>query len=240
LCKGVLPLHISMGNKNMTNSSLNKSVVKEIRNVFYKTCDANRLSDKDLLIMVLEPLIGDRYLSKVADEILDKGLPYLATLSEFELSTLFGLDEKQSFHLMTVFELSRRVNLVQRDDEVVIRSPEDIAKLCCDIQFYEKEHFVQIYLNTKNGVIGRETISVGSLNSAIVHPREVFRAAIRRGAASVIFVHNHPSTDPSPSSEDIQLTSRLVEAGQLIGIEVLDHVIVGGERHLSLKQLGHM
>lgn len=95
-------------------------------------------------------------------------------------------------------------------------------------------------LNTKNHVLAQETLSMGSLNASIVHPREVFRAAIKRSSASIVCVHNHPSGDPTPSPEDIQLTHRLVEAGTIIGIEVLDHVIIGDQRFISLKEEGFM
>lgn len=224
----------------MSFITLNKSAVREVRDVFYRTCDSKCLSDKDLLTVVLEPLVRDRCVSLVIDQILEKGLPYLSTLSEFELSVLFDLDEKQSFYLMSVFELSKRLTRVRQEDAVVIRSPKDVTLVIEDLRNLDKEHFVVLYLNTKNRVIGRETISVGSLNAAIVHPREVFKAAIRRGAASIIASHNHPSGDSSPSPEDIQLTSRLVEAGNVIGIELLDHVIIGSTGHTSLKEMGHM
>jgi DNA repair proteins len=93
-------------------------------------------------------------------------------------------------------------------------------------------------LNTKNQVIGRQTLSIGSLNASIVHPREVFRAAIRRSSASILCAHNHPSGDPTPSPEDILLTKRLAEAGELIGIELLDHLVIGDNRYTSLKEAG--
>jgi DNA repair protein RadC len=95
-----------------------------------------------------------------------------------------------------------------------------------------------LFLNTKNQVIGRQTLSIGSLNASIVHPREVFKAAIRRSSASIVCAHNHPSGDPTPSPEDIQLTKRLGEAGQLIGIELLDHLVIGDSRFISLKEMG--
>lgn len=104
----------------------------------------------------------------------------------------------------------------------------------------EKEHFKAILLNTKNHVISIEDISIGSLNSSIVHPREVFKPAIKRSSASVILVHNHPSGDPTPSREDIEVTSRLVNAGNVLGIAVLDHVIIGNNSILSLKEQGLM
>lgn len=104
----------------------------------------------------------------------------------------------------------------------------------------QKEHFVCLFLNTKNHVIGQETLSMGSLNASIVHPREVFRAAIKCSSASIICAHNHPSGDPTPSPEDISLTARLLQAGEIIGIDVLDHLIIGDSSFVSLKEKGHM
>ncbi|MNV44920.1 hypothetical protein D3C71_1366980 [compost metagenome] len=97
-----------------------------------------------------------------------------------------------------------------------------------------------MFLNTKNHVIGQETLSMGSLNASIVHPREVFRAAIKCSSASIICAHNHPSGDPTPSPEDISLTSRLLQAGEIVGIDVLDHLIIGDSSFVSLKEKGHM
>lgn len=101
-------------------------------------------------------------------------------------------------------------------------------------------NFTCLYLNTKNQVIHRQTIFIGSLNTSIVHPREVFKEAFRRAAASIICLHNHPSGDPTPSREDIEVTKRLVECGQIIGIEVLDHIIIGDHKFVSLKEKGHI
>lgn len=109
-----------------------------------------------------------------------------------------------------------------------------------DLRYLQKEHFVCLFLNTKNHVLAQETLSIGSLNASIVHPREIFRAAIKRSSASIICAHNHPSGDPTPSPEDIQITERLVQAGELIGIEVLDHVIIGDKHYISLKEQGLM
>ncbi len=101
-----------------------------------------------------------------------------------------------------------------------------------------KEFFVALYLNTKNGVLKQEVISIGSLNTNIVHPREVFRSACMVSASSIIVAHNHPSGDPSPSKEDIDLTKNLVEAGKMMGIELLDHVIIGHESNYGFKESG--
>ncbi|MGU3473124.1 RadC family protein [Paenibacillus sp. D51F] len=222
----------------MSVSELNKSAIKEAKSVYFHTCNPGAFTNKDLLTLILQPLMRDRPLSIAVDDILQKGLPYLASLSEFELSALFGLSEKQSFHLMAVFEMARRIGGVKPDEVVIIRCPQDVRDTVHDLKFLDKEHFICLFLNTKFRVIGRETISVGTLNASLVHPREVFKAAIRRGAASVVFAHNHPSSDPTPSPEDIQLTNRLVECGQILGIDVLDHVIIGGDNWVSLKERG--
>nr|WP_257721149.1 DNA repair protein RadC [Paenibacillus sp. IHB B 3084] len=121
-----------------------------------------------------------------------------------------------------------------------IWKPEDAYILCSDIIELEKENFVAFLLNTKNRVLARKIISVGGLNATVVHPREVFRTAIEVSGASILCVHNHPSGDPTPSQEDINVTKRLVKAGEIIGIDVLDHVVVGREGWVSLKQQGMM
>ncbi|WP_252098381.1 RadC family protein, partial [Bacillus thuringiensis] len=114
------------------------------------------------------------------------------------------------------------------------------AVLFCFVIFRIYVNFICLYLNTKNQVIHRQTIFIGSLNTSIVHPREVFKEAFRRAAASIICLHNHPSGDPTPSREDIEVTKRLVECGQIIGIEVLDHIIIGDHKFVSLKEKGHI
>ncbi len=224
----------------MSYSVLNQSAVKEARSVYFHSCDVSRLSVKDLLIVILEPIVKSRSISAVVDDILQNGLPYLGTLSEFELSVLFDLNEKQSFQLMSIFELAKRMNTSVATEEVIIRSPVDARYAVQDLKYLDREHFVTLYLNTKNRVIGRETVSIGSLNATLVHPREVFKGAIRKGAASVIFAHNHPSGNPEPSIEDISLTERMVEAGVIIGIDVLDHIIIGGDKYYSMKEKGRL
>jgi len=121
-----------------------------------------------------------------------------------------------------------------------ISKPQDVYQLSLDLVSKEQEHFVVYCLNSKHHVINRKTVFVGSLNSTVVHPREVFRAAIENSSASIICVHNHPSGDPTPSPEDISVTQRLCEAGEIIGIELIDHVIVGRTGWFSLKANGHI
>ncbi len=119
-----------------------------------------------------------------------------------------------------------------------VNGPADVARVCEPMTRYRQEHFRALLLNTKNGVLRKVTISKGSLNASLVHPRDVFYPAIKANAASIILVHNHPSGDPSPSREDIEFTRRIVQCGELLGIQVLDHVIVGKDGHCSLKERG--
>lgn len=125
----------------------------------------------------------------------------------------------------------------------MIRSPEDVqeyadAVLVPEMRDYDREHFMVLYLDRKGGVITQESVSVGGLHSSIVHPREVFKTAVKRSAASIILAHNHPSGDPAPSRQDIEITRRLIEAGRIMGIEIIDHVIIGENIYCSFKEKG--
>ena len=125
----------------------------------------------------------------------------------------------------------------------VIKSPAEVyqaAKQLLALHEEPEEHFCILCLNTKNKIVGVHTISIGSLNASIVHPREVFKAAMLNNASGIICLHNHPSGDPEPSRDDIETTHRLVNAGNILGIKVLDHVIIGDNRYVSLKEQGAM
>lgn len=224
----------------MIIKEINKFAVREVHSIYHHTCNTNSLSTKDLLILILEPLVKDRSVSVLVDQILEKGLHYLSSLSEYELSILFGISEKQSLPIAALFEFSRRTQVAKKEEITIIRSPEDCFAYLEDLKYLDKEHFVILCLDTKKKVIGRETISIGTLNCGLVHPREVFKAAIRRGAHSIIGAHNHPSGDSTPSPEDIEVTKRLVEAGELVGIEFVDHVIISSISNTSLGNLGYI
>ena len=147
----------------------------------------------------------------------------------------------KAIHVLAAVEVGRRIASHTLEERYVIRSPEDGAKyLMNEMRFLTQEHFVCLYLNTKNQVIHKQTIFIGSLNASIVHPREVFKEAVRRSAASVICLHNHPSGDPTPSREDIEVTKRLAESGKIVGIELLDHLIIGENKYVSLKEKGYV
>lgn len=159
-----------------------------------------------------------------------------------ELVRLPGVGPAGAARVLACLEMSRRASVWRSGPKKTISTPEDVVELCWpQLRGADREHFWSIALNTKNHLVRMVEVSVGSLNASIVHPRELFRDAVRLSAASVVVVHNHPSGDPSPSGADIQLTRRLVKAGDVLGIEVLDHVIVGdGGEHSSLRELGLM
>ncbi|MDD4657542.1 MAG: DNA repair protein RadC [Eubacteriales bacterium] len=151
-----------------------------------------------------------------------------------------GIGNAKAAQIKAALELGRRLS--QQDSQVVrVKSPQDVAAWVMeDLRYLQHEQFRILLLNTKNVIIACEEVSRGSLNSSIVHPREVFARAIRRSAAAVILVHNHPSGDPTPSQEDINITRRLVEVGRLVGIEVLDHLVIGDGVFASLKEKGYV
>jgi len=111
--------------------------------------------------------------------------------------------------------------------KTIVHTPEDAATICADLKELAQEAFHVLLLNTRNRLINRQMVSLGVLDSALVHPREVFRPAFLQGAAAIVLVHNHPSGDPTPSAEDVRLTRQLIQVGQVMGIKILDHVIIG-------------
>jgi DNA repair protein RadC len=149
-----------------------------------------------------------------------------------DLLKIKGLGKAKALQIIALFELSRRF-YVGRKEEIL--SPEDVWKLCLDIRESKKEHFIVFYLDTQNHVIERQIISIGTLNTSLVHPREVFESAVRLSSASIIVAHNHPSGSLDPSNEDRDVTRRLVEAGEILGIEVTDHIITTREGYFSFK-----
>lgn len=155
-----------------------------------------------------------------------------------ELCRLPGMGPGKASKLKAALELGRRLSLEQ-GPKTLIGSPRDVGDLLMeDMRHLEQEHFRVIHLGTKNQVLGIDLVSVGTVGSSLVHPREVFKNSIRRNATGVILVHNHPSGDPTPSREDISVTRRVAEAGRILGIEVIDHIVIGDRRMVSLKETG--
>lgn len=167
-----------------------------------------------------------------------EGLAFLKNCTIEELCAIKGVGMAKACKILAALELGKRVSAMDRHQRFKIRNPEDISRLVMeDMRFLQKEKFYILLLNTKHEVLHREEISVGSLNASIVHPREVFLAAIKKSCSSIILVHNHPSGDPTPSKEDVLITKRLIDAGRIIGIAVLDHVIVGDNIFSSLREM---
>ncbi|MCT1400048.1 DNA repair protein RadC [Paenibacillus sp. p3-SID867] len=164
----------------------------------------------------------------------------LVNASEQQLQNIKGIGIGRARQILALLKLSK-VMFAPDNQQELIQKPKDVYDyLQPELRYHTKEHFVCLFLNTKNRIISKETISIGSLNAAIVHPREVFKEAIKHCSASLICSHNHPSGDTTPSSEDINITKRLVAAGEIIGIEVLDHVIIGDNQFYSLKEHGYI
>jgi DNA repair protein RadC len=163
-------------------------------------------------------------------------LPELPSFPADRLEKIIG--SLKARQLLSSFELARRAFQKGLGIQPAISSPADTLPFLTAIKDQQKEHFVCLYLNARNQLISQEVISIGSLSASIVHPREVFAVAISQSCASVLLAHNHPSADVSPSEEDIELTRRLVKAGEILGIEVIDHIIVGRDDFLSMKEKG--
>ena len=197
------------------------------------------LSDAALLGV----LIGEGGCAGV-DELLERHpIPDgLWRVSAEDLTDLSGVGPAGAARLLACLEMSRRAAVWSSARRPTISTPEDVVALCsAQMRGADREHFWALALNTKNQLVKMFEVSVGSLNASIVHPRELFRDAVRASAAAVVVVHNHPSGDPTPSGADIQLTRRLMKAGDVLGIELLDHVVIGdGGEHASLRDMGLM
>jgi DNA repair protein RadC len=200
-----------------------------------------RLSNKELLAILLRTGIKSKSAVALAESLLAKfgSLRGLASASYEELLRVKGIGPAKAADILAAFELAKRLADSRIEFKGVINSPQDAAEMVLrELSLEQKEHFMIIMLNTKHRVIAKKVISIGHLNASLVHPREMFKEAIRRSSAAVILVHNHPSGDLTPSEDDISTTRRLVEAGQLLGIQVLDHIIVGDNRYLSFREKG--
>lgn len=197
------------------------------------------LSNSELLAIILRT--GTKYDSAVnlAVRILkeNSGIKHLYDLSFEELKNVKGIGNAKACQIKAALELGKRLRTFKDSSSIYIKTPEDAAEFVMEeLRYLKKEHMKVILLNTKNMVISIKDISVGSLNSSIVHPREVFIEAIKASSASIIICHNHPSGDPTPSQEDINVTRRITEAGKIIGIDLIDHIIIGDGKYISLKE----
>lgn len=199
------------------------------------------LSNSDLLAILLRTGSNEETSLELASRILNtqEGLKKIAYLSMEEFEGYRGIGTAKAAQVIAAVELGKRIASTNTNTRPVINSPADVNLVVAEeMRFLDREHFRCLSLTSKNHLLGVDTVSIGSLNSSIVHPREVFKRAIMKSAAAVILVHNHPSGDPLPSKEDKLITKRLFEAGEVLGINVLDHIIIGDKRYVSLKEEG--
>jgi DNA repair protein RadC len=199
------------------------------------------LSTAELLAIILRVGVGGESALAMARRLLStyNGLPGLARASFAELRAERGLGNAKTAQLKAALELGRRMLLATPEDRLVVRSPSDVAQLLmAEMAHLEQEHFRVLYLDTRNRLLGSETVYVGSLNASHIRVAEVFRDAIKRSCAAIIVAHNHPSGDPSPSPEDVEVTRQLITAGNLLNIELLDHLIIGQQQFVSLRERG--
>lgn len=199
------------------------------------------LSTAELLAIVLRVGVPGENVIRLAERTLSQfgGLPGLAQASFEELCTVHGIGEAKSVEIKAALELGKRLLAAAPEERPQVRNPTDVANLLMlEMGLLEQEHLRAVLLDTKNFIQRIHTVYAGNLNTAVVRIGEVFREPIRANSASIIIVHNHPSGDPTPSPEDVRVTEMIVEAGKLLDVDVLDHLVIGRNRFVSLKERG--
>lgn len=202
----------------------------------------DRLSNAELIALILHTGTKNKSAIGLGEDVLaafPEGIGGLGGCALEDLLSIDGIGPSKACSIMASIELGKRISSAVPAEKICIEGSHDVANLVMEeMRYFKKEHFRSVLVNTKGEIIAVDEVSVGELSSTVIHPREVFQQAIRKSAAAVIFVHNHPSGDPEPSTEDLLTTERLVEAGNLLGIRVLDHVIIGNGRFSSLGAMG--
>ncbi len=204
-------------------------------------CGEKALSTTELLAIILGSGVGGESALAMAGRLLSTydGLPGLARASFSELRAERGLGDAKTAQLKAALELGRRLLLATPEERLIIHSPSDVAQLLmAEMAHLDQEEFRVLYLDTRNRLLGSDMVYVGSLNASHIRVAEIFRDAIKRNCAAVVVAHNHPSGDPSPSHEDVEVTRQLIAAGNLLSIELLDHLIIGQQRFVSLRERG--
>jgi len=197
----------------------------------------NKLKDEELLAIILGTGTRGANVVELSRKIIRKFGKNFGKLSVEELKGIKGLGKIKATQLVATFELARRY--LQKDKPQIL-SPQTIFDSLVDLRKSKKEQLVALYLDTRNYEIQREIISIGTLNANLVHPREVFEPAVKNLASSLILVHNHPSNDTEPSKDDIEITKQLVEAGKIMGIEVVDHIVISESKFYSFADHGKL
>ncbi|MEB8008198.1 DNA repair protein RadC [Staphylococcus pseudoxylosus] len=201
------------------------------------------LSDGELLAILINT--GRKGFSSldIANELLKsvESLKQLKALSINDLNKVKGIGLYKALILKAAFELEERMHSGSLDEKIQITSPQDVANFMMGkMEHLTQEKFIVLFLNSKNVVIKQKTIFIGTLNSSIVHPREIFSEAIKCASNAIVVLHNHPSGDTTPSKEDISATNRLRECGEILGIDLLDHIIIGDHTYMSMVEDGYL
>lgn len=199
------------------------------------------LSTAELLAIILRTGSGGENVLRLAERLLItfKDLPGLARASIAQLTEVKGIGPAKAIEIKAALEVGRRLLTMAPLEKPRVTAPADAANLLMsEMSLLEKEHLRLVLMDTRNNVINTPTIYIGSLNTSVIRVGELFRAAIKENAAALIVAHNHPSGDPTPSNEDVAVTKKIVEAGELLNVEVLDHIIIGHNKFVSLKERG--
>lgn len=197
------------------------------------------LTDSELLAILLRTGVQGENVLTLSQRLLRDygGLTGLSRVPLSQLCELRGMGEAKATMLKAALEIGRRLLLAEPDQRLQVRSPGDLANpLMLEMAGLEQEHLKLVMLDNKNRVLKMQTMYVGTINSSHIRIAEVFREAIRQNAAGIIIAHNHPSGDPTPSPEDVRVTEELIKAGKLLDIELLDHLVIGHQRFVSLRE----
>jgi len=194
----------------------------------------SKLSDIELLAILLRTGTKDSNVLKLSQKILQKFKnEKFVNITISELKTIHGLGTAKACEIIACFELGKRI--LKDKKSYILLSPKDVWERMEDIRGSKKEHFVVFYLDSRNQEIQREIISIGTLNESLVHPREVFEGAVKNNASSIIIAHNHPSGNIEPSQADIEITKKLVHAGKILDIRIIDHIIVANNSWVKIE-----
>ena len=200
------------------------------------------LSNTEILARLIGSGTGGKSSLELASEVIaldTGGIKFLADCRPEEIRKVKGIGEARACAILAAAELGKRIAAIPREELVRIERSSDVADIFMEkMRYHRKEHFISLLINVKGEIIEEVEVSVGDLCSSTTHPREVFTDAVRRSAGSVIFIHNHPSGDPKPSEADIETTRRLIEAGNILGIPVLDHIVIGDGCYVSMRAQG--
>jgi len=229
-----------MSNKTLSDLPKEERPRERLLNV-----GAENLSTRELLAIILSTGTQGSNVLDIAQELLsiyDGKLDRLFAADVQELSRLKGIGEAKAIQLKAYFELSKRMHLSQfmKGEDYYFKSADDIANYFMPmLRFQKQEYLMCIYLNTRGKMLKSETISMGDIEGSMFYPREIFRGAIATSASALALIHNHPSGDPTPSGSDIKATEMLRDAGKLLGISIMDHVIIGDGRYCSMRRLSN-